>query len=88
MRLEVVDCYNYLDIKIDKARLLKSNWILLHYIIELYLALLQFYIIISKVNGWLVTFAKTHKFMDKFTSSLVYKQTMMPYFDYLHSIIS
>ena len=34
-----------------------------------------------------MTFAKTHKFMDKSTSSLVYKQTILPYSDYISLIV-
>ena len=41
---------------------------------------------IAKVNCRLVTFAKVRKFMDKMTSSLVYKQTILPYFDYISLI--
>ena len=41
---------------------------------------------ISKVNARLVTFAKTRKYTDQYTSSLIYKQTILPYFDYISSI--
>ena len=34
---------------------------------------------IAQVNGGLVTFANIQRFMDKFTSCLVYKPTIIPY---------
>ena len=66
LQLGNVDCYTYLGIKIDKCLNFEK----------------QLDATITKVNGRLVTFAKTRRFMDKSTSSLVYKQTIMPYFDY------
>ena len=67
LQLGNVDCYTYLGIKIDKCLNFEK----------------QLDATIAKVNGRLVTFAKTRRFMDKSTSSLVYKQTIMPYFDYI-----
>ena len=45
---------------------------------------------IAKVNGKLVTFAKVRNFLNKATrclSSFFYKQTILPYFDYIALLI-
>ena len=70
LRLGLVDCYLYLGIKVDRNLTFEK----------------QMDSTIGKVNTRWVTFAVIHKFMSYASSCLVYKQTIVPYFDYVSPI--
>ena len=42
-------------------------------------------VLIAKING-LVTLVKTRKLIDQSTCNQIYKQTILPYFDYIYLV--